>query len=197
MSTLSQMGIPSAGFGMLMPKLSNKWEVTFIRFAAAVASSPKDLTRQAVSVSKPALSFEDIKLSRYNSTAYIAGKYEWEALDIELEDDITGLVSSAIQAQLQTQQRLIGADLPNAGNWMNTAATGSDYKFGMVIRQLDGNEAIVEEWKVEGCFIKTANYGQLDYTNSEALKIKLSIRFDHARQVITGSGFGTALNGNV
>jgi hypothetical protein len=197
MSTLSQMGIPAAGFGMLQPKMSNKWQVTFTRFANLVASNAKDITRQAVTISRPSLAFDEVKMHRYNSTAYVAGKYEWEAIDLEIEDDITGLASTAIQAQLQTQQRLIGGDLPNAGNWLNSAASGSDYKFGMTIQMLDGNEGVLEEWKLEGCWIKTSNYGELNYENNEIVKIKLNIRFDHARQTLSGQGYGTALGGNV
>lgn len=196
MATLSQMGLPAAGFGMLQPKQSNKWQVTFTRFANLVAANSKDITRQAVSVSRPSLSFEEVKQHRYNSTAYVAGKHEWEPVDIEIEDDITGLASTAIQAQLQTQQRLIGGDLPNSGNWLNSAASGSDYKFGMIIQMLDGNEGVLEEWKLEGCWIKSSNYGELNYESSDAVRIKLTVRFDHARHTLTGQGYGTALAGN-
>jgi hypothetical protein len=197
MSTLSQMGIPGAGFGMLQPKPMNKWQVTFTRFANLVPANSKDITRQAIFVTRPSISFEEVKQHRYNSTAYVAGKYEFEPIGLEFEDDITGLASQALQAQLQTQQRLIGGDLPNSGNWMNSAATGSDYKFGMILTMLDGNEGVVEEWKLEGCWIKSSNYGELRYDSSESVVIKLQIRFDHARHVLTGQGYGTALGGNV
>ena len=196
MATLSQMGVPQAGFGILHPKQKYRWQVTFQNLARLVPGvSARDLTRQATQINRPTLSFEEVKISRYNSTAYVAGKYEWNEITFTIEDDITGLASAAIQGQLETQQRLVGGDLP--GQWLNSASTGSDYKFGLTLEQLDGNEGVVEKWFLEGCFIKSANYGELAYDSSEAVTIELTIRYDHARQVLTGQGYGTALAGNL
>lgn len=197
MSTLSQMGIPAAGFGILAPKLKFRWQVTFTGLAALVPSaSSRDLTRQATIIKRPTISFEEVAIHRYNTTAYVAGKYSWEDMNFTVEDDITGLAAAAVQGQLETQQRLSGADLPGA--WLNAAATGSDYKFGTIIEQLDGNEGVVEKWLIEGCWIKSAVYGEGDYNSSnEAHTIALTIRFDHARQELTGQGYGTATGGNL
>ena len=197
MATLSQMGIPQAGFGVLQPKLKYRWQVTFQNLARLVPGvNVRDLTRQAVRIDRPNLSFEEVTIHRYNSTAYVAGKHTWSELNLAIEDDITGLASAAITGQLETQQRLVGADLP--GDWLNAAATGSDYKFGMILQQLDGNEGVVEEWLLEGCFIKSCNWQNLDYSSTnEAATIELTIRYDHARHVLSGSGYGTALGGNL
>jgi hypothetical protein len=196
MATLSQMGIPGAGFGLLHPKQKHKWQVTFVGLARLVPSvSSREITRQATTLSLPNLTFEEVAIHRYNSTGYVAGKHSWEAMNLTVEDDITGLVSAAVTGQLETQQRLIGADLP--GQWLNTAATGSDYKFGTIIQQLDGNEGIVETWRLEGCWIVSADFGDRDYSVSDAATIVMSIRFDHARHELTGQGYGTALNGNL
>ena len=116
-------------------------------------------------------------------------------MKLTVEDDITGLAAAAIQGQLETQQRLIGGDLPS--NWLNAAATGSDYKFGMQCQMLDGNEGVVEEWKVEGCWILNADWGSMNFENADAVKINLTVRFDLARQILTGAGYGTALGGNL
>jgi hypothetical protein len=196
MATLSQMGVPAAGFGILQPKQKYRWQVIFSGLASLVpGSSSRDLTRQLTHVTRPNIKFDEIAIHRYNSTAYVAGKYVFDPLTLTVEDDMTGLASSAIQGQLQTQQRLIGADLP--GQFLNTAATGSDYKFGMILQQLDGNEGIVEQWNIEGCWITSSNFGELSYDSNEAVTIDLSIRFDMASQTLTGQGYGTALAGNL
>src|SRR5574343_117352 len=130
MATLSQMGIPGSGNGILAPKLKNRWQVRFIGIAKAANGNGKDLTAQAVTVSRPSLSFEEVKLDRYNSTAYVAGKHSWEPLNLTVEDDITGLAATVVQQQLEGQQRLIGADSAN-GAWLNAEPTASGYKFAM------------------------------------------------------------------
>lgn len=194
MATLTQMGIPNSGFGILHPKMANRWQVSFVNLSSLVPSAnSRDITRQATNFQRPTLEFEQVTMHRYNSTAYVAGKYTWSPVTLTVEDDITGLASAAITGQLETQQRLIGADLP--GQYLNAAATGSDYKFGTVIEMLDGNTGVVETWKLEGCFFTRAEFGTLDYNSSEAMTIAVEIRFDHARHVLNGAGYGTALGG--
>lgn len=196
MATLSQMGIPGGSFGILHPKHKHKWQVTFVGLARLVPGvSSREITRQAVSLSLPNLNFEEVAMHRYNSTAYVAGKHSWDPISLTVEDDITGLAAAAINGQIETQQRLIGADLP--GQWLNSAATGSDYKFGTIIQGLDGNEGIVETWRLEGCWITNRDAGDRSYDDSSAATIQLQLRFDHARHELTGQGYGTALNGNL
>ncbi len=70
------------------------------------------------------ISFEEIQLDRYNSRAYVAGKYTWEALSIGIEDDVTSGAARVIQEQLQAQQYLTGVE----GAWLAAAPEGSAYK---------------------------------------------------------------------
>lgn len=196
MATLSQVGIPGAGFGILHPKQRHKWQVKFVGLARLVpGASSRELTRQATNFTRPTLEFEEIAIHRYNTIAYVAGKHSWNQITLTLEDDITGLASYAVEGQLETQQRLIGADLPGA--YLNSAASGSDYKFGTILEQLDGGENVIETWKLEGCFIVSADYGDLDYTSSDAATITLSLRYDHASHLLNGVGLGTAIAGNL
>jgi hypothetical protein len=196
MSTLSNMGIPGAGAGILHPRLRKNFRISFLNIGQLVpGSNSRNLTMQVTTTTLPNLTHEEVVLHRYNSTAYVAGKHSWEPISTVFEDDLTGLATKVVEAQLETQQRLIGADLD--GRWLNTAATGSDYKFGMRIDQLDGDEGVVASWILEGCWIVSADFGDRDYTASEAATITCSIRFDHARHTESGAGYGTALGGNV
>jgi hypothetical protein len=196
MATLANLGIPGAGSGILHPKLKNKWRITFLDMARLVpGTNSRNLTMQAVTVTRPQLEFTEVELHRYNSVAYIAGKHTWSAMSLTVEDDLTGLASKVVKGQLETQQRLVGVDLD--GRWLNTAATGSDYKFGVKLEQLDGDEGVVETWILEGVMLQAADFGDLDYSASEAATIALTLRFDHARSTDSGEGYGTALGGNV
>lgn len=196
MSTLSQAGIYGVGNGILHPKHSNRFRVLFVGMGAAAngasnTSVPNDLSLQVITVSRPQLEFEDIQLDRYNSRAYVAGKHTFSPMSMTVEDDVTNRASNAIQAQLERQQRLIGA----SGPWLNTEATASGYKFGTIVEMLDGNETVLESWKCEGCYIQSADYGSLDYASGEKVIIQLSIRFDHSRQILAGGITGSALAG--
>src|SRR6059058_4553631 len=101
MATLSQMGIPGGGFGVLHPKLKHKWQVTFVGMARLVPGvSSRDITRQATTIQLPNLSFTEVPIHRYNSVAYVAGKHEWQPISLTVEDDITGLAAAAVNGQL-------------------------------------------------------------------------------------------------
>ena len=191
MSTLSDYGIPGVGSGIMAPKHTNRWRVTFANMGGGVSSSP--VSMQAVKVNRPTLTFKEIELHRYVTQAYVAGKYSWSDMSLTIEDDVTSTATTVIQAQLQKQQWIIGAE----GQWLAAAPEGSLYKFVTYLDMLDGNDQPIEKWIVEGCWIKEANYGDLDYSASEAATIALTIRFDHARQNILpySAGPGSALGG--
>lgn len=191
MSTINDFGIPGVGSGILHPKHKNRWRVTFANMGGGADSQP--VSMQAVTVTRPKITFDEIELHRYNSRAWVAGKHNWEPMNLTLEDDVTGAASTVIQSQLQKQQWLIGAE----GQWLATAGEGSIYKFVTYLDMLDGNDQVIEKWTVEGCFIQNADYGDLDYGANEKVTITLAIRFDHARQSLSGynQGQGVATGG--
>jgi hypothetical protein len=191
MATLAEAGIYGIGNGILMPKLKNRWRVRFIGIGSS--NSGNNMSMQATNVSRPNLSFEEVALHRYNSIAYVAGKHSWEPCSLTIEDDVTNTAATVIAEQLEKQQRLIGA----TGAWLNTEATANAYKFGTVLEALDGNETITETWKLEGCYLASVDWGDLDYSASEAATMTLSIRFDHARQVLGNTVTGSAIGGLV
>lgn len=190
MATINDFGVPQGGNGLLQPKLSFKWRVTFNGLGGGINSQP--VTLNARTVSRPNIQFEEVAQHRYNGVAYVPGKYSFEDLRLMIEDDLNNLATNVIQQQLNRQQQLIGAGAP----WLAHTASASDLKFGLVLTQLDGNEQPVEEWHYEGCWLKNVNYGELDYSASDFVRIDMTIRFDIVRQVLLNSGSsGLSLGG--
>lgn len=191
MATINDIGIPGVGSGILQPRLKNRWRVTFANLGGGADSQP--LSHQAITVTRPVLTFDEIQLDRYNSRSWVAGKYTFEPMTITLEDDVSGTAAKVIQDQLQNQQFLTGAE----GQWLAASGEGSLYKFVTYLDLLDGNEQVTEKWTVEGCWFQSVDYMDLDYAASEAVQITLMIRYDHARQDIGGydQGQGVALGG--
>lgn len=175
MATIRDFGIPGVGFGILEPKRKNKFRVTFSKFGFPL--NPSDVSLQATKVSQPKLDFQEVTVHRYNSRAWLAGKHEWSPMTMTFEDDITSRAVKVVREQMQRQQQIIGL----TGPYLATASEGSAYKFATIIDQLDGNQAVLSTWFVEGCWIKTMTPTELDYTTGEQVTIDLEIRFDHAR----------------
>jgi len=48
------------------------------------------------------------------------------------------------------------------------------------IKQLNEEGAAIETWSLKNAFIKSTNFGQLDYTSDELVKLELVISYDYA-----------------
>lgn len=186
MALVSDMGVFGGGGEILQPKLKNRFRVEFIGLGTDPTQTA--LTLQALTVDRPKVSFEEVVLDRYNSRAYIAGKHQFETMNMTVEDDIGGQATRLIQQQLERQQRLIANN--NAAR-MPSAYAGEVYKFSMNLLMLDGDNTVLERWYIQSAYLANVDYGDLDYSSgAETVKITLQIRFDHATQELTRQYIG-------
>lgn len=165
-----------------MPKLKYRYRVFFENFG--VSKPTTELTKQVMTIARPNLSFEEITVPIYNSTLKLAGKPTWADVACEIRDDATGSVSKLVGEQLQKQMDFLE---------MASAAAGIDYKFTTTIEILDGGNGaalpvVLETWELYGCYLKSADYGQLSYAESAVVTINLGIAYDNANQIPSGSG---------
>jgi hypothetical protein len=161
--------------GLLMPKLKYRFRVIFLNFGVETST---ELTKQVVDVSRPKVSFEEMEIPVYNSKVYLAGKYTWETMSVNLRDDASGNVQKLVGQQIQKQ-----FDFHEQAG----ARSGIDYKFEMLVQVLDGGNGavdanVLETFHVMGCFLQNADYGDLNYGTNEAAQVALTIRFDNAIQ---------------
>jgi hypothetical protein len=192
-SSLQRMTVPLASDqsssvqGLLMPKLKYRFRVMFENFGLSKPTT--ELTKQVVSVARPNLTFEEITLPIYNSTLKLAGRHSWADVACSVRDDASGSVSKLIGEQLQKQMDFLE---------MASAASGIDYKFLTKIEILDGGNGaatpvVLETWELYGCYLKGADYGELNYGTNEGVTVNMTIAYDNANQTPTGSGVGAVI----
>ena len=192
-SSLQRMTVPlasdqsSSTQGLLMPKLKYRFRVMFENLG--VSTPRTELTKQVVSFARPNLTFEEIALPIYNSTLNLAGRHSWADTTCSVRDDASGAVSRLIGEQLQKQMDFLE---------MSSAASGIDYKFTTKVEVLDGGNGanvpvVLETWELYGCYLKAANYGDLNYGSNEAATIEMTIAYDNANQTPEGTGVGTEI----
>ena len=195
-SSLTRMTVPLASDqsnpnqGLLMPKLKYRFRVIFENFG--VSTPRTELTKQVMDFTRPQVDFADIDIPIYNSTVRLAGKYTWSDITCNLRDDAGGNVSKLVGEQLQKQ-----LDFTE----MASAASGIDYKFLTRFEILDGGNGagepvVLENWEIYGCYLKSVNYNNMDYSASEPVTVTLNIRFDNASQT-PGQGIGTLIGRTV
>lgn len=192
-SSLSRLTVPLANDqsastqGLLMPKLKYRFRVAFENFGVSTPRS--ELTKQVISFNRPSVSFEEIEIPIYNSRIYLSGKHTWEEVSCEIRDDAGGNVAKLVGEQMQKQFDFME---------QASAASGIDYKFTTKCEILDGGNGtsaptVLETWELYGCFLKSANYNELNYSESAPVTITLGIRFDNAVQTPIGSGLGATV----
>jgi hypothetical protein len=192
-SSLQRMTVPLASDqssptqGLLMPKLKYRFRVMFENLG--ISKPTTELTKQVVSATRPNLTFEEITLPVYNSTLKLAGRHTWADITVSVRDDAGGSVAKLVGEQLQKQMDFLE---------QASAAAGGDYKFLTKIEILDGGNGnatpvVLETWELYGCYIKGANYGDLNYGTNEAAQIELTIAYDNANQTPNGTGVGTEI----
>ena len=178
---------------LLMPKLKYRFRVTLLGFGVSAAT---ELTKQVVDVSRPKVGFEEMTLDVYNSKVYLAGKYTFETLTLNLRDDASGEVQKLVGQQVQKQFDFVE---------QASARSGIDYKFTTKIEVLDGGNGnnpagvnVLETANMYGCFLTNVDYGDANYATNEAMQVALTIRFDNmvqwgAGEQGVGVGIGAAV----
>ena len=172
--TLSKFGVPLGGGdgrgGILQPKQKHKFRVRFIGFGPIAGGI--ELTQQIMTVGKPSVDHEEVIIDSYNSRAKIQGKHTWNAIEVAFRDDVTNSINKLVGYQEQKQINHFEQTSPLAG---------INYKFTMFIEQLDGgNDVVLDQWVLEGCFLTNINYDTGDYGTGEVVTITTTISYDNA-----------------
>tara|TARA_B100000497_G_scaffold94895_1_gene106406 strand:- start:21 stop:509 length:489 start_codon:yes stop_codon:yes gene_type:complete len=147
-------------FTAFEPKVQN-------RFIMYIDGIPSYIIKK---ISRPSVEMNEIKIDHINVYRKIKGKANWADITCDLYDPIT---PSGAQAVME---------------WVRLAhesVTGRDgysdfYKKDIRINVLGPVGDVVEEWILKGAFVKTANFGDMDWTAGEALaNINLTIGMDY------------------
>ena len=145
------------------PKRQNRWVLEF----------PADLefTEWMVqTASRPTATIDSTEIPFMNTTTYVAGRATWEEMSVSFIDPIG---PSATQKVIQWIRQCIEYSTGRMGYATN-------YKKNLVLKMLDPAGETVEKWLIEGAFITSANFGDLDYSAAELATVELSLRFDRA-----------------
>jgi len=120
--------------------------------------------------SRPSIQFESVKLDHINTYRKIQGKGEWQDIEITLYDPI---VPSGAQ-QVMEWVRLSHESITGRRGYADF------YKKDISFYLLGPVGDKIEQWTLKGAFIKSANFGGLDFESNDVADITLSLGFDYA-----------------
>ena len=121
-------------------------------------------------IDRPNITFQEITLDHINVKRKIKGKANWENITCELYDPVTPSGAQSVMEWVRLSHESV---------------TGRDgysdfYKKDIRIKTLGPVGDIVEEWILKGAYCQTANFGSMDWAQSEPVSITMTIVMDYA-----------------
>ena len=141
------------------PKVQN-------RFILQVDGIPSFIMKK---VSRPQIECGEVVLDHINIIRKVKGKCKWGDIRMTLYDPIVPSGAQAVMEWVRTQHESV---------------TGRDgyadfYKKDFDIFVLGPVGDKIENWKVKGAYIKTAQFGDLDWSTETQVEIQLTLAVDY------------------
>jgi hypothetical protein len=136
------------------------------RFLMYIDGIPAYLIKKA---SAPSLDAGEIILDHINVYRKIKGKVRWNDMTLELYNPITPSGAQSVMEWVRLSHESV---------------TGRDgysdfYKKDLTLDILGPVGDVISEWVVKGAFIKSANFGDYDWSSDAAVSLSITIAMDY------------------
>jgi len=148
----------------------------------------EDVLWWAKTVTTPSFDVSEVTHDFLDNKYYYPGRVTWNEVSMTLVDPVSPDAVGQTNALLEA----MGYKVPDSVSTLGTITKATDIDTGatalgdVVISVLDANGNAIETWRLQNPFIKSAKYGDLDYSNDELRTITLGIRYDWATCDING-----------
>ena len=134
----------------------------------------------AKTTSLPSFEVSEIEHNHLDNKYYYPGRVSWNEVAMPLVDPISPDATDMINDLLERSGYKIPSSPENAANKSTiskkTAANLGDVQIDIV----DGEGTTIETWVLKRPFIKSAKFGDLDYSNDDLKQLDISFRYDWA-----------------
>ena len=135
-------------------------------------------------VTKPNFTISESEVVYINHKFFYPGRVEWGEVSLTLAAPVDP-DASATMLQILSDS---GYHLPEDPNDVSTISKiNSIQALGQVaISQIGPDGTIIEKWELVNAWIKDVKFGDLDYTSDKIVNIYLTLKYDYAKQTISG-----------
>lgn len=161
--------------GETEPKRNYRWKVSIDGFGG------NNILWWAKTVTVPSFDVSEVEHNHFDNKYYYPGRVSWSEVTLTLVDPIS---PDAVQL---TNELLIksGYYVPNLTTSdpkvtisKRRATIVGFQKMKIFVVDSEGEE--IEQWTLNNPFIKSAKYGDLDYSNDDLRTVEMAIRYDWA-----------------
>lgn len=121
------------------------------------------------SAARPNVTISEQEIQYMNSRRYLAGKLNYDAISVTLYDPIAPSGAQQVMEWVRTHTETVSG----------RSGYADFYKRDCQLKMLDPVGTVVELWDLKGCFLTSAQFGDLDYGTEDPTEIALTIRFDN------------------
>jgi hypothetical protein len=146
------------------------------RFLVSNSSDSEAVWYWAKAVSKPSFEVSSTEHLLVNHKFKYPGILTWNDISMTIVD--TGKRTEKLLKQIVKT----GYNYPTEfqGKEGISKRVASEYLDELTIQQLDADGKVLETWRLKGAFIKSTNFGDLDYESDALVALQLSIGYDWA-----------------
>lgn len=145
------------------PLRKNRWVMRF----------PSDLGISEWMVSssaRPTITINNTEIPFFNTSTFVAGRYNWNDIQVTFRDPIAPSASQALMEWIRL---------------CSESATGrqgyaAGYKRDIELEMCDPTGVSVQKWILKNAWISQANFGNLDYSQDQLADITATIVMDYA-----------------
>jgi hypothetical protein len=123
--------------------------------------------------SRPSVTIEEVEIPFLNTSTYVAGRFNWETIDVTFRDPIGPSATQALMEWVRLHAESVTGRMGYAAG----------YKKDIELELLDPTGVVIEKWILQGTFLTNVNFNDLDYSSSDIVDINATLRFDRAISV--------------
>jgi hypothetical protein len=120
------------------------------------------------STSRPKITVGATEIQFLNTSTFVAGRFNWEALNVTFRDPIGPSASQALMEWVRLCAESVTGRMGYAAG----------YKKNVDLELLDPTGVVVEKWILEGTFLTSTDFGTLDYKSDAIASITATMRMD-------------------
>ena len=120
------------------------------------------------STARPSAKIKSVEIPFLNTKTYVAGIFEWEEIKVTFKDPIGPSASQALMEWFRLHAESVTGRMGYAAG----------YKKDVELEMLDPTGVVVQKWILQGCFLTSLNFGELNYSTDDLANIDASLRMD-------------------
>ena len=121
-----------------------------------------------ISTSRPKLTINEVEIPFLNTSTYVAGRFNWESIDVTFKDPIGPSAAQALMEWVRLHAESVTGRMGYAAG----------YKKDIELEMLDPTGVVVEKWILQGTFLTNVDFGSLEYSDDEIATIDATLRMD-------------------